>query len=117
MRPTVYAVQNTLTRDTNGDLVPKHDLSPAAEHGPVVVLLGPSAAPWSQEVTREMARKLEGFTEQDYLLPVGNPILIGVAYALAAEQSGGRVKVLQWDGRRRAYNVVQTDLEWPEDAE
>jgi|ERR1700677_1263671 len=53
---------------------------------------------------------LQGFCEDDYLLPVGDPLAIGCAIALAAQVTGGRLNVLRWDRVGRRYNAVAVDI-------
>lgn len=108
----VYVVQNQhrLNHET-GELVPKFDLAPAREFGEIVFLLSPSAAPFRPDsVVSELRKKLFDFSDDSYLLLIGNPALIGMAVALAAESNGGRVRVLQWSGRAREYTPIDIDL-------
>lgn len=107
----VYVVQNThkLDRGTS-TLVPKYDMSSAARFGELVYLLTPNAKPHDPSVTVELNEKLLGFTDEDFLLLVGNPALIGFAVAIAADNNDGRVKVLQWDGKNREYVGISADL-------
>ena len=113
MNPIVYVVQNTMRADSQtGELVPKFDLSPARRHGELRYLLSPSAGPWTPEaVLPELARKLDGYRPEDFLLLVGSPILIGWAVALAAQASGGVVQCLQWSGSSQGYRAVRADLD------
>lgn len=113
--PTVYVVQNSLTRGPDGSLRPKHKTEDAARFGRVVDLLGPSASPWGRGVVDEMHRKLGEFTEEDFLVLIGSPVLIGYAFAIAADQTGGIVNVLQWDGKGDRYFPVKCDVAWPDD--
>jgi hypothetical protein len=56
--------------------------------------------------------KLACFCDQDFLVPVGNPALIGMATLVAADMNEGRVRMLDWirDGRR--YREVTIDMNW-----
>lgn len=98
--------------ETRDSLVPKYDLSPAAEHGELVYLLGPNASPFSPHtVLPELTRKLDDYTDKDFLLLIGNPCLIGYAVALAADASpSGTVSLLQWSGKDRRYIPVRAQL-------
>lgn len=107
--PVVYVVQRTMTRSGDGStLVPKHDVSPAAEYGHLVYLLGPSASPFGTEsVLEELRHKLQHYDgSRDYLLLVGNPTLIGWACAIAADASEV-VRTLQWNGKDGRYVAVR----------
>lgn len=107
----VYAVQRQMVLDQGtGVLTPKHDLSAAERFGRVVPLLGPTAGSFAaQETIAELRQKLEPFCEDDYLLPVGNPCLIGWAVALASQRCP-RLKILQWSSRHRVYVPIECDL-------
>lgn len=109
---TVHVVQRQLRWDEGRkSLVPKFDLEPAAAFGPLNFLLSPSAAPFnSPPIIAELQAKLAGFSDEDFLLLVGNPCLIGMVVALAADANEGRVKMLQWSGRDTAYKVVSADI-------
>jgi hypothetical protein len=106
----VFVVQQPLRFDTNkNELVPKFDLTPAMEHGEIVHLVGPRAAPWRPaSALMEMRDKLADFDpENDSLLLTGNPCLIGWAVALAADMSDtGLVRLLQWSGKDGKYLVI-----------
>ena len=112
----VYVVQNThkLNRDTSV-LEPKYDFSSAERHGRLVYLLTPNAKPHDPSVIRELIEKLMKFGDDDHLLLVGNPALIGFTCAIASDWNEGRVSVLQWDGKARAYVSISAHLA-PEDA-
>lgn len=51
----------------------------------------------------ELHEKLRTFTEDDCLLLVGNPVLIGMAVAIAVDYTDGDVRVLQWSGKSGEY--------------
>lgn len=104
----VFVVQKTMRWDsTKGELVPKFDVSPAAEYGTVDYLLSPTASPFRPEaLLGELHDKLKDFGPEDHLLLIGNPVLIGMAVAIAADYTDGEVKVLQWSGKARKYLPV-----------
>lgn len=107
----VYAVQNTMTHDGRGGLVAKFDLSPAQKFGDLQFLLGPSASPFNPEtVILQLHDQLQHYTDEDYLLMVGNPILIGWATSIAAHHNSGYVRCLQWSGTARGYTCVEAAL-------
>jgi len=115
----VYVVQKQLMLDREtGELVPRFDLSAAAEFGQLEFLLSPSAKPFDPEpIARDLHAGLENFTEDDYLLLVGNPVLIGMSTAVAAYYSEGIVNFLQWHGKDRRYVAVRADIDEPVVAE
>lgn len=112
MAVTVFVVQDPrrYNRDT-GDYESTFDLSPAEEYGELRYLLTPTAAPWNPEgVMPELWAALGDFGDEDHLLLVGNPILIGWATAVAADFNDGRVNLLQWHGRDRRYISVSAQV-------
>jgi hypothetical protein len=110
--PTVYVVQEPLRRDSStGDLVRYIDLTPAREYGDIETLLPPGRLMLSPEPTVERLRDgLIHFTDDDFLLPVGDQVAIAAASAVAANINGGRFKVLKWDRQARAYLKIQVDI-------
>ena len=110
----VYVVQKSqrLNR-TTGRLEDVFDLSSAEEHGSLQELLSPTAKPFAPEpIVAELYSKLENFSDGDFILCVGNPILIGLATAVAADINEGRVCLLQWNGHKQKYVPVSVDLGW-----
>jgi hypothetical protein len=89
---------------------PIFDLAPAAQYGETEVLM-----PFAQSMlatvptVRALKEKLRNFTDDDYLLPVGDPVLISTVAMIAAEQNGGRVKFLKWDKPTHSYVVIPVD--------
>lgn len=114
----IYAVQEPHVMDAvTGELFPRFPDLPrqAREHGELRWLLSPSASPFHPEhIVSELNHKLQSYTGADYLLLVGNPILIGMAVAIAAYWNEGQVNVLQWSGRKKRYIAVNLNLS-PED--
>jgi FAD/FMN-containing dehydrogenase len=108
---TVFVVQQHQRRDTrSGAWRVVHDLTPARKHGQIEVLLSPTAIPFGDptEIVEELHRKLREYNpDRDWLLPMGNPALIGWAVAIAAEYGGGRVRTLIWSARDQDY--IPTD--------
>jgi hypothetical protein len=53
---------------------------------------------------------MKDFTDEDYLIAVGDPSVIAMAAAVAGEFNLGRFKLLKYDGRAKDYLVVAVDL-------
>lgn len=108
---TVYAVHKHMRRDKQtGQLEPAFDLSPARVFGEIEYLLGPGVSPFKPEpIIKELEAKLHNFSDEDFLLLIGNPILIGLATAVAADVNG-RVRFLQWSGTNGCYRPVVADV-------
>ena len=91
------------------EFVPKFNLEPAEKYGKLVYLLNPTAHPFNPgHIIEELKEKLSGFTAEDHLLLVGNPILIGFAVAIASQYTHGSVSLLQWSGKDHRYIQVTT---------
>jgi hypothetical protein len=54
--------------------------------------------------------KLHDFGDGDYIVPLGNPAVIGMAIAVAAECNDGFVKILDWIRDESRYRLVEMDL-------
>lgn len=110
---TVFVIQQQMRFDqTRKELVPRFpSISKAERWGPLSYLLSPSAHPFNPElVLGDLHEKLSGFTDDDHLLLIGNPGLIGMATAIASNYNEGRVKFLQWSGRHGDYTEIVTKI-------
>lgn len=97
----VFVVQNTHRASGTNGLSPKFDFSDAERFGELIFLLSPSARPFSPDhLVAELWEKLTDYSNDDFLLLVGNPALIGFAVAIASKINHGQVNVLQWSGGR-----------------
>lgn len=107
---TVFAIQQP-HRWNGRELAPAFDVSPAEEHGNVEFLLSPTAAPFQTAgIVQELHEKLNGFSDGDFLLLIGNPCLIGIATAIAAHYNNGLVPMLQWSGKDGRYIEVVPEI-------
>lgn len=107
----VYVVQNQHRWDANQrQFVPKFDLTAAEEYGKLEFLLSPTAAPFrAGPLIAELQEKLSKIEPEDYVLLIGNPVLIGIAVAIAAGYNQGNLNVLQWSGKDGRYLVVRLE--------
>jgi hypothetical protein len=62
------------------------------------------------QVTQVLYSKLSSYTENDYLLLMGDPVIIGIATTVAAHWSNGKVKMLKWDRMEKRYYPIQFNL-------
>lgn len=108
----VYAVHNPMRFDPESmELVPRYDLTPASQWGELRYILGPRTnLNRPAEVIAKMDLILESFRNEDFLLPIGNPALIGWAVAIAAAHNSGNVQLLVWSGRDQAYIPSKSSL-------
>lgn len=108
---TVYVVQKQMHLDREKqEYVERFNLEPAKEYGELRYLLSPTAAPFRPDsVLEDLEEGLKDFTDEDFLLLVGNPVLIGLASALAAIKSG-TVNFLQWSGKDQKYLCIRAEI-------
>jgi hypothetical protein len=87
------------------------NIAAAWKFGEVVPLLPPGdVALSSGPTTRKLQGLLRHFSDGDYLLLMGDPVLIGIACAVACEANAGRFKVLKWDRQNHLYYPVAVDM-------
>lgn len=106
----VFVSHEPFERTEDGGFRSKFNLAPAAEYGEINILIPAGMSLISTVPTVKTIReKLRGFTDDDYLLPVGDPSIMMIAGAIAAEFNGGRIKVLRWDRFEKRYLPIQVD--------
>ncbi|MDB5177577.1 MAG: hypothetical protein JWN75_1245 [Candidatus Saccharibacteria bacterium] len=108
---TVYIVQEpqNFNRAT-GESTSKFDFESAAEFGTPVTLLAFTCKPWDPGVIEELREKLSVFADGDWLILAGNPCLMGAAAAIAADVTGGTLRLLQYDGKAGRYKPVVMEV-------
>lgn len=98
----VYVVQEVYGRD----------FLPARKYGELIPLLQADMQVYLSAVPaiRRLTRILSKFTDEDYLLLVGDPVLIGLAVAVATASNRGKARLLKWDKQNRDYHAVSVDI-------
>lgn len=90
---------------------PVHSLTEAAVYGDIEVLYNHNKVGIAlQPIATQIRHALRNFDDGDYLLPVGDPVLIGVCTYYAAKANNGRVKLLRWDRQTRSYIKIEAQL-------
>ena len=69
----------------------------------------------SGPLTFKLKQELKNFNDNDYLLLIGDPAIIAVCGAIAADFNGGRFKVLKWDRNDKRYYDLEIDLKGKND--
>lgn len=93
---------------------PHVDISQAAKFGYLqdpMMARSYQAVATARPAIQRMGFLLQSFTDEDYILSIGDPVLIGIAQVLAARYNGGRYKLLKWDRKQSLYYIVQVDIE------
>ena len=91
---------------------PRVDIVSALRWGDFQLL----ASPFDQvhlnpgRIVADFRRKLRNFSDDDWLLAMGDPAIIGIAFAIAASINHGRVNLLKWDKIERSYYPVKVNL-------
>lgn len=107
--PKVFVTQLP-SRLEEGAWVPSVDVTPAKEHGDLVFLLPPGMnQPTAETVVPQLQAKLTDFSAEDFLLPMGDPVVMAAAAAILGAQISG-FKMLKWDRHTKRYNVYRVDL-------
>ena len=91
---------------------PKVNIVSAVSFGELVALTNPFDQMHLNpaRLIAEIRLKIRGFSDDDWLLAMGDPAIIGVAFAIASENNGGRVSLLKWDKMEKTYYPVKIDL-------
>jgi hypothetical protein len=115
--PKVYIIQqsNRIIRDpASGEVLSvdsKFDYTPAAKYGDLEYLLPSGDVALSpQPMVNTLRNKLKDFSDEDFLLPTGDPVCIMAAAVLASNFNNGKAKVLKWNKRSNEYFVVNIDF-------
>lgn len=99
--PKVFVVQESEGKN----------LLPAEAYGEVVILLPPGQIVFSITPTlRKLRDGLRHFSDEDFIVLMGDPAAIGIACAQAARYNGGRFNMLKWDRQENRYFVVKVDF-------
>jgi len=81
-------------------MVPKFNIYAAEEFGEIKVLLPyGNIAMAPQPMVVKLRHQLKNFSDNDYILPMGDPAAIGAAIAIASDFNNGRIKLLKWRGK------------------
>ena len=60
-----------------------------------------------ENIINNLKRQLRCFNDDDYLLLLGDPALIGAAMTVASNYNNGNVNVLKWDRIEKMYYPVK----------
>lgn len=111
----VFVVQEPLKR-VGDQTVPRINYNTLTPYGEIKFLFtwgelrdddrleNPAALIW------KLRASLHNFRDDDYIVCLGNPALIGMAITVAAECNNGFVRILDWIRDDRRYRVVDMDL-------
>ena len=107
----VYIIQNVMRKYPDGTYRGL-DYSQAERFGEVVFLFdGNKQVVMSQQPTiRKLKTVLKDFSDNDYLLLVGDPALIGLTTSVLVTISNGRYNMLKYDRIEKDYFPIRVDI-------
>ena len=87
----------------------KKNILSAAKYGEFEVVLdnNPDLIFSPGPTVAKVRKKLKNFSDDDYLLLIGDPALIGVCVHYALHFNRGRANLLKWDNREFIYYNVE----------
>lgn len=111
-QPRVFIPQLALRKRViqgQEELVPSVDITPSAEYGvPTIIYRAGFVELNSLDALIDGAERIKSITEQDYILPIGSPLLISTVVALAL-QHVKVVNYLWWSKNDQRYTVIPYD--------
>ena len=122
MRPKVFIPQVTqrvikrkgqVLIDEGGSKIyePAHDFTPAAKYGDLEVLIQHNKPVLlTVPIIRILRRKLQNFSDNDFIIATGDPSLMMITAGVAAQMNRGRFTLLKWDRRASSYIPIIVDL-------
>lgn len=114
MGSKVYCVTEPVTYK-DGAVAPMFDITPALQFGDIDIVTKHNQSMFlSSLMVTHIRNKLKDFSDDDYILPVGDPTVIGTVCAIAADINEGRYKILKWDKKQRKYLPITVDI-WGND--
>ena len=104
----VYIPQEPRKRDAkSGQWVTAIDLSPAKKFGDLKVLLQHRSLPIDIEpMSQNLKESLKDFSDDDYMLAIGNPTAMVLSAIIASQNNDGKLKMLYWDSKIKDYISV-----------
>jgi len=64
-----------------------------------------SASPYVHKISK----KLRDIRSQDYLLAVGDPVIIGISTSMVSKATNGKYNMLKWDRQEKRYYPLEID--------
>lgn len=87
------------------------DLSAAAAYGDLEVLIKSNNIGIAlQPLVASLKHALRNYSDDDYILTVGDPVAIGLASVIAAQANRGRVTFLRWDRQTKRYIKIKVEI-------
>jgi hypothetical protein len=90
----------------------KRDITGALQYGEIEILLpnGHQIMFSPAPTIKRLERKLSTFSDNDYILLMGDPAIIGATCMVASQINNGKIKLLKWINSQQKYIPIQLDL-------
>ena len=109
-RPRCFIIQETLKKDNSGNMSPVMDFRKVLDYGDPVILLPNGRIGFTPGPTVDTLRdKLRDYTDNDYIVSVGDPTAIFIAAMVVGELNNGKCNLLKWDKDSKQYICVHVD--------
>ena len=113
---SVYVVQRPRFKNPlTGEWQDKYDLKPAEQFGEIKEILRPGNFTGAERknVMLRIIENLKDFNSDDYLLALGDPVMIAAAACVAMDYAQDFIRVLKWDRQIEQYMpfVISLDYE------
>lgn len=107
-----YIIQEPLKWDHSKEqMVPVMDFRKVLEYGEPIVCLSPGPVSLSPGPTIDTLRdKLKNFTDDDFIVSVGDPSAIFIAAMIVGDINRGKCNILKWDKQSKRYIKVVIDI-------
>jgi len=90
--------------------MPTVNIDPAKKFGELNIMLPPEANRLElSSIVAVLKRMMKDYSANDYVLALGDPMIIAVA-AVIAERAAGSLRLLKWDKQSRDYIVMEVSL-------
>lgn len=89
------------------------NMLPARDWGHIEYVMDHTGPMWKnmpQAVEQAMVKLANFNPDEDYILPLGDPVAIAIATMVVGKLTGGRFQILKWDRQECDYYVVQVDV-------
>jgi hypothetical protein len=109
----VFITQEAVKKTDSGAFRAIMDYTPASEYGDLIVVVPGGTSMLSPVPTVRLVKNVlmeNDFTQDDYIIPVGSPLVIGIVFAIASAKTGGKFNVLSWDKKYGKYIPIKVDI-------
>lgn len=110
----VFILQEPMKKDeVTGRMMPVMDFRRVIEYGEPIVILPTGRVSLTPGPTIDaLTEALKNYTDDDYLVSVGDPTAIFVAAMIVGDRNNGKVNLLKWDKVSRQYIKVVIDIHY-----